>query len=142
MNTEQARALLSYIYLAVDRPVPEHADAVWQDLLADLAYEDCLSAARQCLRVALYVPRPAEIRARAAAAAEDRRRLAAKGSVRPVEARRGRSGAGMVRHVLKRLQAAREGTPGGALGRERAGIIAEAACAEWLDANPATPGPG
>lgn len=138
MNNTETRTVLTILTTAYDRQLPEGLDIIWAATLADVPYGLAREAAYELIRTSPFLPKVAEFRERVrlVKAARDREI----GQARQIEARKWtpsktpRTGADMVRHVLGRLKdAGQDVLNGQALGRERTGDIAEAACAEWLE---------
>lgn len=151
MNREEAGLLTGVASAAYDRPAPDGCADVWTEVLADLPFGLARLAVKEWINTSPYWPRPADIRERARLIQaqhqreQAKRRQIADRSRYALEATasdraRQRTGANMVRHVLGRLKdAGQDVAEGKLLGRDRAGAVAEAACAEWLDRT--DPGP-
>ena len=143
---DEAKALTAIAAAAHDRPPPDGAADVWAATLADVPFGLARQAVVEIVASSPYWPRPADIRERARLITAQQQRAAARrkqlddrkvfaiGAATTTPAARKRTGPDMVRHVLGRLKdAGQDVAEGKLLGAERAAVIAEAACEEWLD---------
>lgn len=145
MTPDETRELLGVCVAAYRQPADPRDEMIWTATLGDLDFGLARQAVVEWVRASPYWPRPADLRERARLiqAQRDRERAkrqqlagrqAAVESAEQTQAAHKRTGADMVRHVLGRLKDAGQDTRNGKfLGVERASVIAEAACAEWLD---------
>ncbi len=153
MDLSEARTILTIIAAAHDRQLPEGLDHIWAATLADIDYDVGKTAAMEVLKTNPHLPKVAEIRERARLIKAARDRTA--GIKKQLEERKtapgpnGRAFTGIYRHVNRRLAEAGQNIPAALavgllserakehlLGKERCALIAEAACAEWLDMQP------
>lgn len=112
----------------------------WHEIIGHLDVASCFLAVTAHYRENSTRAMPADIRKLAtdirvrARAGEERRQRALEAAPDTAS----RSGAALIRHILGRLKdAGQDPASGQRLGRDRAGVVAEAAAAEWLDRNPA-----
>ena len=148
MTPEQAQALLTLVATAHDRTTPAGLGDIWAATLADIPFDIGRTATLEVLKSNPHLPKVAEIREKARLVAGTRERALAVN--RQLEARRdapgpnGRSFTQIYRFVAQRLSEAGQNvsevdfaSPRSReqhlLGKERCALIAEAACAEWLD---------
>lgn len=151
MNTDEIRGLIDICVTSYRQEAGPRDQMVWAATLGDIPFGLARDAVLEWVRTSPYWPRPADIRERARLIDAQRQREQAKRkqladrSQYALEATasdraRQRTGANMVRHVLGRLKdAGQDVAEGKLLGRDRAAVVAEAACAEWLDRT--DPGP-
>lgn len=153
MDLSEARMILTIIGAAHDRQLPEGLDHIWAATLEDIPYEVGKSAAMEVLKTNPRLPKVAEIREKARLIKANQDRTA---DIRKqLEERKtapgpnGRAFTGIYRHVNRRLAEAGQNIPAALavgllserakehlLGKKRCALIAEAACAEWLDMQP------
>lgn len=147
MNQQEAQALATYVYAALDRPVPTTTVAVWADIFVTLDYNLALCATRELLRTTPHVPHPADIFKQARLIENQRRRQGhvqqqltarvARAESAPAVAQTSNWGVGMVRHVLGALKTAgQDPWRGELLGVDRAAEIAERAMRDFKAINP------
>jgi hypothetical protein len=152
MIYNETEALVRIAAAAHDRTAPDGTVDIWYATLADLPFGLARQAIVELLQTSPYWPKPADIRERARLIDAQARRERAKRAQldarqqraieAPAAAKRARTGADMVRHVLGRLaDAGQDVAAGKLLGADRARDIAGAAVAEWLDRTQAPPAP-
>lgn len=146
MTPDETRGLIDICVTAYRQDAGPRDQMVWAATLGDLPFGLARDAVLEWVRTSPYWPRPADIRERARLIDAQRQREQAKRrqlddrqrhaitADTTTPAARKRTGPNMVRHVLGRLRdAGQDVAEGKLLGKERAAIVAEAACAEWLD---------
>ncbi|MEW2474634.1 hypothetical protein AB0875_12665 [Micromonospora gifhornensis] len=74
MNYEEAQALTAIIFTAYDREKPDGIDEVWFAAMQDVPFDLARAAAIQMIQRSTFLPKVAEIRARAAELNRERRR--------------------------------------------------------------------
>lgn len=74
MNLDETTALTRILFTAYDRPKPEGIDDIWYAAMSDVPFEVARIAAIRLIQTSTFVPKVAEIRARATEIVRDRRR--------------------------------------------------------------------
>lgn len=76
MTIAEVRAILAILVTALDRPVADGLDQIWAHALADIPYDLGRQAALDLIKTSVFMPKVAELRARAQEIDRERRRQA------------------------------------------------------------------